>query len=121
MTCRTGRGARRAEFEPGRSPPLSAATIAAAHAAVIELTPKGRKRFIDTNRQDQTPSMNTKGGGTYGEIVETCARDATQLSQGCGRGCIGRCRPACRQRPGRDQHALAEHLAVEGHIPRIRA
>ncbi len=63
----------------------------------------------------------TNRGETNEQIKQRQADLAPALSDGC---CSGRC--GDRGRTGRDrtdrpdQHALAEHVAVQGHFPRIR-
>src|SRR5882762_6926883 len=56
-----------------------------------------------------------------GKVTYTQSRDPTQIPHR-SRACDGgRERAERRQGARRDQHALSEHLAVEGHLPRIRA
>src|SRR6266568_3979161 len=79
----------------------------------------------NNNTATATSNCHSNGGSDeQGAIQETRNGIAPQVFGGRGRGDRRRCDaglPDDLQGPGPDLDALAEHLAVEGHLPRVRA
>src|SRR5262249_53305638 len=77
------------------------------------------QRFNRNSRGEPNAKKNAKF--PEGEVQRSLTARRAEGRRGRGRRCGDAWLPDDRQGARSDQHALAEHLAAEGHLPRVRA